>query len=98
MGFQRRLWAESGGRAAVVGCRHALVLEPVHYKRELGDLMLDRMLRGAISPEWPDFGVRLTADNLEPHLVHLRELQQSYAAEHPAVAAMIRNLARRQSD
>jgi hypothetical protein len=66
--------------------------EPVHYKRELGDLMLNRILRDVRSPEWPEFGVRLEPGNLEAHLATLRDLQRAYAAEHPDVIAGIRAL------
>lgn len=64
--------------------------ETVHYKRELGDLMLERMLRNVRSPEWPDFGVRLEPDNIEAHLALLRDLQRAYAGAHPDVVAGIR--------
>lgn len=66
--------------------------EPVHYKRELGDLMLNRMLHNVRSAESPEFGVRLEPGNLEAHLAHLRDLQRAYAAEHPEVIAEIRAL------
>jgi len=66
--------------------------EPVHYKRELGDLMLNRILRDIRSPEWPGFGVNLEAGNIEAHLAGLRDLQRSYAAEHPEAIAEIRAL------
>lgn len=66
--------------------------ESVHYKRELGDLMLNRMLLDVRSPEWPDFGVRLGPGNIEAHLASLRNSQRTYAAEHPEVIAAIRAL------
>jgi len=66
--------------------------ETVHYKRELGDLILDRMLRNVRSSEWPDFGMRLEPDNIEAHLAALRELQRAFAAAHPDVVAEIRAL------
>lgn len=66
--------------------------EPVHYKRALGDVILDRMLSGVRSQEWPDFGVRLDPGNLEAHLARLRDLQRQYAAEHPDVVAQIRTM------
>jgi hypothetical protein len=66
--------------------------EPVHYKPELGDLMLNRMLRNSVSPQWPDFGMMLERDNLELHLTRLRDLQQEYATENPDVIAAIRTL------
>ena len=66
--------------------------ESVHYKRELGDLMVDRMLRNVRSTEWPDFGVELSPESIEGHLAALRSAQRAYAAEHPEVIATIRAL------
>ena len=64
--------------------------ESVHYKAELGNLMVDRMLRGLVSPDYPSFGVQLSPDNIELHLVNLRAHQQQYAAQHPDVVAAIK--------
>jgi hypothetical protein len=64
--------------------------ESVHYKPELGNLMLDQMLRGFASPDWPGFGVQLNPDNIEMHLFNLRAHQQQYAAQHPDVVAAIK--------
>lgn len=66
--------------------------ETVHYKRELGDLILNRMLLNMRSSEWPDFGVRLEPDSIEAHLANLRTLQRTFAVEHPDVIAEIRAL------
>jgi hypothetical protein len=66
--------------------------ESVHYKRELGNLMLDRMFQETVAGEWPDFGVRITTSNLESHLSRLRDLQALYASQNPGVVATIRAL------
>jgi hypothetical protein len=63
--------------------------ESVHYKRELGEMMLDQMLRGSPTS---NFGVQLTADNLEMHLARLRDYQQQYAAAHPEVVSALCSL------
>jgi hypothetical protein len=68
--------------------------EPVHYTRELGNWMLDRIARDSPPSDWPDFGTRLTPGNLEGHLARLRHLQRTYADEHPDVVATIRSLMR----
>ena len=66
--------------------------ESVHYKRELGELMVDRILRNVRSTEWPDFGVELSMESIEAHLAALRSAQRAYAAEHPEVITTIRAL------
>ncbi|MGJ0319781.1 hypothetical protein [Aliarcobacter cryaerophilus] len=44
--------------------------EASHYKKELGDIVLDRLLD--ISP-YKDFGVELNSDNIDNHIQKLRE-------------------------
>ena len=66
--------------------------ETVHYKPELGELMLARMMQDIRPAEWPEFGVRLDPDNLEANLAALRDRQRAYATAHPEVIAVIRTL------
>jgi hypothetical protein len=59
--------------------------ESSHYKKELGDRVLDRVF-GYQAPERtvaPDFGVLLTSANIEEHLASIRSAQARYEAEHP---------------
>lgn len=44
--------------------------EASHYKKELGDIVLDRLLD--ISP-YKDFGVELNIQNIDNHIQNLRE-------------------------
>jgi hypothetical protein len=44
--------------------------EASHYKKELGDIVLDRLLN--ISP-YKDFGVELNIQNIDNHIQNLRE-------------------------
>ncbi len=48
--------------------------DPVHYKKELGDIVLDRMFGGNFSGgnKYADFGVQMTRENIESHLAKLR--------------------------
>lgn len=56
-----------------------------HYRRETGDLVLDRVLRHReVERELPpDFGVLLTRGNLERHLRDIRDAQAAYRRARP---------------
>lgn len=71
--------------------------EPSHYKKEAGDLILNRLLKfpgGAQNLEGAEnhkliahnFGVQLTRDNINDWLTVQRQLMQEYIAREPAVA------------
>ena len=65
--------------------------EASHYKAETGDLILDRIFAcrrdGSMLPD--DFGVMLTRDNLEPHLVENRAAQAQWRRQNPQDVAEI---------
>jgi hypothetical protein len=65
--------------------------DPVHYKRALGDVLLNRLMGPTEhdSPELAGFGVLLDSADVERHLGRLRALQQAYAANHPNDVAQI---------
>ena len=44
--------------------------EASHYKKELGDILLDRLLDVS---EYKDFGVELNSQNINKHIQNLRE-------------------------
>jgi hypothetical protein len=65
-----------------------------HFKDIVGDFILDRLF-GVGDPQRPvpsDFGVRLTADNIEAALVHVRDGQLAYRSHYPAGVMWIRSL------
>jgi hypothetical protein len=68
--------------------------EPSHYKKETGDLILDRVLdyqaEGQDSP--PDFGRRLFPDNIEAWLAHTRASGRDYARSEPQEAAFVHDV------
>lgn len=65
-----------------------------HYKKELGDIVLDRMFDGNFSggKDYPDFGVKLTTQNIEQHLAKLRAERARWRATHPVDVAEIEAL------
>lgn len=65
-----------------------------HYKKELGDIVLDRMMDTNYSggQNYSDFGVKLTGENIESHLHALRIQRQEWRSSHPADIAEIEAL------
>lgn len=65
-----------------------------HYKKELGDVVLDRMFDGNFSggQNYPDFGVKLTSENIEAHLAKLRIDRTRWQASHPIDIQEIQDL------
>lgn len=65
--------------------------ESVHYKKPLGDLVLDRVLdyhaTGRVAPQ--DFGVKITPANIEEHLNNLQKGQKEWEEAHPRDVAEI---------
>jgi hypothetical protein len=70
--------------------------ESSHFKKELGDLVLDRLFSyhdpDHVVPE--DFGVILTPENLEAHLTLVRAQQKRYSETHPQEVAEVEYLAK----
>jgi len=52
--------------------------ENSHYTPVMGALMMDRMFSGATN----DFGIRLTAANIEEHTMRIREQREPYVRSH----------------
>ncbi|RKZ80589.1 MAG: hypothetical protein DRR19_23355 [Candidatus Parabeggiatoa sp. nov. 1] len=69
--------------------------ESSHFKKELADLVLDKLFDyhspDRVIPD--DFGVLINSDNIEAHLLMLREAQQRYHQTHPEDIAEIEALA-----
>ncbi|MDM8560821.1 hypothetical protein QUF82_18460 [Thiotrichales bacterium HSG14] len=71
--------------------------ESSHFKKELGDLVLDRLFSyqspKRVVPN--DFGELIHNDNIEAHLLKLRKEQQHYHQTHPQDIAKIEALAKK---
>lgn len=65
-----------------------------HYKKELGDIVLDRMFDGNFSggEEYSNFGVILTSKNIEKHLKQLRMDRSRWQDSHSIDMQEIRDL------
>lgn len=70
--------------------------ESSHYRKELGDVILDRVLgyRAPGREQAADFGVPVTPANLEAHLAGIRKARARWRATHAAEVAEIEALAR----
>ena len=65
--------------------------EAGHFKRELGERILQRVFGGGD----PDFGVQLTAANIQQHLEAIKAAQLDYEKANPAELEQLRALTRR---
>ena len=68
--------------------------EAGHYKREVGELALERILGGnsADRQATASFGVRLTAQNIDRHLTAIRDGQRNYAEARREEIAELENI------
>jgi hypothetical protein len=71
--------------------------ESSHYKKELGDILLDRIFDSNSSggQDYPDFGVKLTSQNIDSHLAKLRAEREKWRSSHPVDVAEIEALKKR---
>jgi hypothetical protein len=71
--------------------------ESSHYKKELGDLVLDRIFDYRHPDRYvpDDFGVRLLPENLKAHLKRIRSDREIWLSRHPDDAAEIHAAAQR---
>ena len=67
--------------------------EAGHYKREMGELMLARMLGDGSGPAPAAFGMKLDGRNIESHLTAIRDDRRHYADTHRDEIAALENLA-----
>ncbi|MBF0220187.1 MAG: hypothetical protein HQL49_11780, partial [Gammaproteobacteria bacterium] len=68
--------------------------ESSHYKKELGDLVLDRIFdyHSADRKIPSDFGILLMPDNLEQHLAQIRADRERWRSTHSQDIAEIESL------
>lgn len=68
--------------------------ESSHYKKELGDLVLDRIFNYSDPQRTIEkgFGVQLTSSNIEFHLQQIRQDRQQWRESHPEDVAEIESL------
>jgi hypothetical protein len=64
--------------------------EAGHFKKELGDLMLDRILD--TGKEMPDFGTRLTPQNAEEWIIRARAQEAEYRRNHSGEIAELEHI------
>jgi len=69
--------------------------EAGHYRRELGEVVLSRMLNNSkLENSVADFGVKLNERNIEGHLSEIRDARQQYAKTHEEDIRQLEHLAK----
>jgi hypothetical protein len=69
--------------------------ESVHYRKEVGDLILNRMFHYHEETVPDDFGILLTAGNSESHLKKIRADREVWAKKNPDVVKLVQDLKRK---
>ena len=65
--------------------------DPMHYKRAVGDMMLDVVFGRPAADRPENFGVRLTSENIESHLEQVRAARSHYRSTHGDEIARLLN-------
>ncbi|MCL1464463.1 hypothetical protein [Argonema galeatum] len=63
-----------------------------HYRKEVGDLVLNRIFNYNEESVPADFGVLLTPENIESHLAKIRDDREIWAKNNPDVVQFVLNL------
>jgi len=69
--------------------------EAGHFKKALGDVVLERVFLSKGGAESEGFGVRLTPANVDAHLGRIRERRDEFRALQPSLVADVEELVRR---
>jgi hypothetical protein len=72
--------------------------EAGHFKKELGDRVLARMLQERIGPDDAALGERLTKSNIEDWLARQRGSLEAYAVAHPGTLTAVREAIRKAAE
>lgn len=63
-----------------------------HYRKEVGDLVLDRIFDYQEEKVPADFGVLLTQENIESHLAEINAQREVWASNNPDVVELVKSL------
>lgn len=64
-----------------------------HYRKEVGDLILDRLFEREESVIPDDFGTLVTTDNMESHLKEIRTEREAWAKQNPDSVQFVETIA-----
>ena len=67
-------------------------IDPSHYRSEVGDLVLNRILKYNEDKVPDDFGVLLTPENIESYLEKVRSDREAWAKKHPDEVKLVEDL------
>jgi hypothetical protein len=69
-------------------------IDSSHYRKEVGDLVLNRILNYQIDTVPDDFGVLITPENIEQHLAKIRGDRAVWVKQNPDAVKLLENLKR----
>lgn len=67
-------------------------IDDSHYRKEIGDLVLNRLLSYQEEKVPDDFGILLTVNNIETHLAKIRADRQLWLSNNPQEVELVRNV------
>lgn len=67
-------------------------LDSTHYRKEVGDKILNRVLSYQQEPESDDFGVLITPENIESHLAKIRANREVWTRSNPDVVKLVQQI------
>ncbi len=67
-------------------------IDSSHYRKEVGDLILNRVFNDQIDEVPPDFGILLTPDNVENHLKMIQEQREIWASQNPEIVQWVQEI------
>lgn len=67
-------------------------LDGTHYRKEVGDKILNRVLSYQQESGFDDFGVLITPKNIESHLVKIRATREVWAKNNPDVVELVQEI------
>jgi hypothetical protein len=67
-------------------------IDDSHYRKEIGDLLLNRILSYKEEKVPADFGVFITPDNIESHLAQIRANREEWAKNNLEVVNLVENI------
>lgn len=70
-------------------------LDSSHYRKKVGDLVLNRLFSAQEKAVPADFGTLITPANVEAHLIKVRQQREAWAKSNPKLVKLVQDLAKK---
>jgi len=79
-----------------IGSERRYYWDGSHYKKEIGNMILDQLI-GIRGNSPADFGVMITPDNIEEHLIFIRQAREKWVKDNPDIVNYVQLLKKTQT-